>query len=111
MNRFLKAKDGGGPALVSTPLLLKRAGARFFGGVGECDRVDANELEGRELGVVLVLVLLLWKLKRLSLWLSEPEAAAGVAIVFFGVGRSDWGAADFGEVMGCKGTGVGSDGG
>lgn len=37
-----KANDGGGPLLVATPLLLNRAGARFFGG-GDADdeKVDA----------------------------------------------------------------------
>lgn len=110
MNRFRKASDGGGPALVSTPLLLKRAGARFFGGVGECERVDASELEGRELGVV---QLARWRSKRLS-FAAEAEAAlevAGAAVVFFGVGRSDRGAAGFVVAMGCEGAGVGSDGG
>jgi len=110
VNRFRKANDGGGPALVSTPLLLKRAGARFFGGVGECDRVDASELEGRELGVLLSL----WELKRLSSLVSDSEAVVVVvvvAVVFFGVGRSDLGATDFGVATECKGTGVGWDGG
>jgi hypothetical protein len=46
VNLRWKANDGGGPALVATPLLLKRAGARFFGGDGE-DAVE-DESFGEE---------------------------------------------------------------
>jgi hypothetical protein len=60
--------------VVATPLLLKRAGARFLGGVGE-DRVDACDERGRSRVEEL---LLLPGSRRFDFWMSDEEVVAVV---------------------------------